>query len=271
MVICDLCASANNEFDESCRVCGQELKTNASAPAPVPAGAAGVSAVTGPPSSDHVPPSALQVSAVKSAPQTGVPPMIDQQREQEHEVSAPATTAMPGFMQTARSSESQPESVQLISASDLPDWIKQIAAADEAKAAAEAEAAISVDQPATILRRPLPGETHVGGPSTNWLSKSGAGAEPTEHWGSTEAANANWGNPESPGAHVPAQSLMAAQVPPIPVVNSADTYSYSKPKGRFSRPERSQSSSSKEPIYRRQSVQLAALIVLLALLAFTML
>jgi hypothetical protein len=285
MVICELCASANNELDEFCRVCGLALQPQANTQAPVTAGTvsqpgaatwpgASPKPVAPPSLSEQDPASALQVSAVKQAPQTGVPPMINQQQEQAHEASEPGTTAMPGFMQSARSNGPQPEPVQLISASDLPDWIKQIAAADDAKAAADeaqaaAEAAANpADPAATIVRRPLPGETLVGGPSTTWLSKSGAATPPNEHWGATEAANAHWGGMDS--AEAVASTPVPAPSPPF-IPRTADAYSTSKPKGRFSSPARTEGASVGQPVYRRRSVQLIALLALLAVLVLTML
>ena len=287
MVICELCASANNELDEFCRVCGLALQPQAHTQAPVTAGTvpqpaaaawpgASPQPVAPPLLSEQDPASALQMSAVKQAPQTGVPPMINQQQEQAHEASEPGTTAMPGFMQSARSNGPQPEPVQLISASDLPDWIKQIAAADDAKAAADeaqaaAEAAADpVDPTASIVRRPLPGETPLGGPSTTWLSKSAPATPPNEHWGATEAANANWGGKDSAetGASTPVPAATPSFVP-----GTADAYSYSMPKEHFSLPARTENASASKPMYRRQSVQLfaLALLVLLAVFALTML
>lgn len=279
MVICELCASANNELDETCRVCGQALKSEVGTRTPAPSGAASQhvsnSWSASPPMSsasnpvDHVPASALQMSAVKQAPQTGVPPMMSSQREEAE--SAPdesRSTAMPGFMQSARVSAPQPEPVQLVSASDLPEWIRQIAAADEAKAAAEAAAVQPVEPAATIARRPLPGETHAGGPSANWLSKSGAQAESSEQWGSAEVASTHWASQGSADMTAPTP---AGPETPVFARSTTDAYSTPQPKRRFSLASPATSSSSGTPLYRRQSVQLAAIVALVALIVFMML
>jgi hypothetical protein len=214
------------------------------------------------------------MSAVKQAPQTGVPPMMSGNQELEPVSSEPDSTSMPGFMSSARSTGPAPEPVQLISANDLPDWIKQIAAEDEAKARAEAEAAADAADPtATIVRRQLPGETHVGGPSTSWLSKTAAQAESSEHWGASEVASANWGAMESAEGDTHAAYEVVAPPAPAFVPSATESYSYAKPKKKVSLPARSKGTSqpSAKPVYRRQSVQLLALLVLLAVLALMML
>jgi len=277
MVICELCGSANNELDESCRVCGQALKNQTRANAPVAAAAAPASAlhpwptssaaeVNQQPSTHQRPASALQMSAVKQALQTGVPPMMNDSQDLEPVAPQPQTTSVPGFMQSPRTSGQQ-ESAQLISADDLPDWIRQIAAADEARAPAEAQAvADPTDPTASIARRPLPGETHVGGPSTTWLSKSAAAPDSNEHWGAAEAANAHWGSPGSFDDEAQAADRAVAASAPVFVPSSAETYAYPTSKKRFSMPARSSSPATTKPVYRRQSVQLLTIAVLLVVL-----
>ena len=163
---------------------------------------------------------------------------------------------------------SVPDPVQLISANDLPDWIKQIAAADSAKAEAEAQAALPhADAPATIVKRALPGETMVAAPSTNWLSKSAMqSSESPDHWDSSEIANANWGNPDTTsGANSQEYPTL---IPPTAFVPSAgSSYSTTKPKKRLSF---GSGSSSDKPIYRQQTFQLLMLVVLVALFAVFM-
>jgi hypothetical protein len=214
------------------------------------------------------------MSAVKQAPQTGVPPMMSGHQELEPVSSEPESTSMPGFMSSARSTGPAPEPVQLISANDLPDWIKQIAAKDEAKAQAEAEtAADAADPTATIVRRQLPGETHVGGPSTSWLSKTAAQTEASEHWGASEVASANWGTIDP--AEGDTNAAYEEVTPPAPVFipTPTESHSYAQPKKKLSIPTRSKGTSqpSAKPVYRRQSVQLLALLVLLAIFALMLL
>lgn len=276
MVICELCGSANNEVGESCRVCGQALKNQTRANAPVAAtsvpGAALHSWPTGSaPQADQqrpadpLPAAALQMSAVKQALQTGVPPMMNDRQDLEPPAPQPQTTSVPGFMQSSRAS-SQQESVQLISADDLPDWIRQIAAADEARAAEAQTVADLADPAASIVRRPLPGETHVGGPSTTWLSKSAAAPDSNEHWGAAEAANAHWGSPGSFDVEAQAADRAVAASAPVFVPSSAETYAYPTSKKRFSMPARSSSPATRKPVYRRQLVQLLTIAVLLVVL-----
>lgn len=217
------------------------------------------------------------MSAIKQAPQTGVPPMMSDNSQIDPISSEPEPTSVPSFMSNARPAGPIPEPVQLISANDLPDWIKQIAAEDEAKARAEAEAvtavetvAESADPVAAIGRGQMPGETVVSGPSTSWLSKSAAPAESSDRWSATDAASTSWGAVESAGGPHPSYEQAAA---PVFVPSPASAYSSAKPRKRFSMPARSKGTSqpSSRPIYRRQSVQLLALLGLLALLALMML
>lgn len=276
MVICELCGSANNEMDESCRVCGQAL----TAQAPVAAGSAWP---PGPPEWPSPPPQSgpsaeLQMSAVKQAPQTGVPPMMSGRQELEPVMSEPVTSSVPGFMNSARATGPAQEPVQLISANDLPDWIKQIAAEDEAKAQNEAKAlaeaaADPTDPSATIVRRQLPGETHVGGPSTTWLSKSAAPVESTEHWGASDVASANWGAIGASGGDTQVTYEEGVVSAPVFIPSTADAHTYARPEKKLSLPDRSKGAAqpSTRPVYRRQSVQLLALLVVLAVLALMML
>ena len=128
MLICELCGSANNELDDACRVCGLPLKTEAQASAPAPTNAAAQAATSSWPVPPHVvtppapvpapQPSPLQMSAVKQAPQTGVPPMMSDRQEIAPVAAAPDSTSVPGFMQSARTAPPQPEPVSLISAND---------------------------------------------------------------------------------------------------------------------------------------------------------
>jgi hypothetical protein len=284
MVICELCGIANDEQNESCRVCGQLLKLGVQSPAPPtpspapPAPLATSSRAAQPHEMSHAvehsPHAALQMSAVKQAPQTGVPPMMSDRQDLEAVSTGQETTSVPGFMQSARAALPQPEPIQLISGNDLPDWIKQIAAADEAKAAAEAEAealAHPADPVATNARPQLAGETQASGPSTSWLSKTGAATESREPWGSVEATGASWNSVDST---ISARPATAPAVVPAPVFvpSTVDAYSYPKPKKRFALPARSKgTSSSITPVYRRQSVQLLTIAVLLILIVLVVL
>lgn len=276
MIICELCGSANVETDEQCRVCGQALKLEHAPVAHTPTAANSAAPIPSSQSLEHTPlpeetpHRSLQMSAVSESVQSDAPPMLGGSHEEEVDQPEDSVgSVVPGFMQAGhRAQHAVPDPVQLISANDLPDWIKQIAAADTAKAEAEAQAALPhADAPATIVKRALPGETMVAAPSTNWLSKSAAqSSESPDHWDSSEIANANWGNADSTSSMSPQE--YPTLVPPTAFVPSAgSSYATAKPKKRLSF---SSGSPSGKPIYRQQTFQLFMLVILAAVFAVFM-
>ena len=275
MIICELCGSANVETEPECRVCGHSLVTeNTSAPAPIIG--------TQTPQSQRVPepavpadigviPTHLQMSAFGQDVSTGAPPMYGGGARQDVVEQADSDRSeVPTFMQAGHRTPPPPvEHVELISANDLPDWIKQIAAADAEKAQADEEAqqaANLADVPASIIRRQLPGETVVAGPSTNWLSKSSNGAESTVHWGSAEVASANWGTSETSNAQ-PVENNYPTAIPATAFVPTAREQPRLAEKGRFSRSMPFSGTGSELPIYRRPVIQLLTALIILAVLA----
>jgi hypothetical protein len=278
LIICELCGSANAETETECRVCGHNLQAAtlpaaASIPDPIhtfaPPEPADIAAI----------PSHLQMSAFAQDVSTGAPPMFGASSSQEGEAhqTTPPPQQAPSFMQAERRQIPESDSPGLISASDLPDWIKQIAADDAARAEAEIQtqaAAVQADHPATIQRRQLPGETVGSGPTTTWLSKSGAAAESSEHWSSAEAASANWGVFEPPKATststyqtpVPATAFVPAIAEPAP--------KQGKRAGRVPKPEKIKEprvkaprQRSDRPFYRQTAVQLAMIFALVMIAA----
>jgi hypothetical protein len=150
-----------------------------------------------------------------------------------------------------------PEPVNLISANDLPEWIRQIAEADAAKA--EAEAAASArdvpDAGAATAKRTLPDDAPAARPSTSWLSKTAVASDTVDHWA-----------PEAPAASEatqPAYPTIAPSQTHMPSLHELSAASAKKRKlGRGMT-----SGASGTPVYRNRLVQLAALVLLLALLA----
>jgi hypothetical protein len=185
---------------------------------------------------------------------------------------------LPGFMQESgrQSIAAAQDSVNLISANDLPDWIRQIAEADAAKAEAEemeraAKAPVASEAPASLVPKSLPGETRGSASSaTTWLSKSSAAQESGDAWATEEAAAASWGNaPVAPPAHVapPSYPTITPHTAYIPTTPSSTPESGKR--GRFSLS--SSPDSFDKPLYRSRPVQLAFLAVLLVvLLAFVL-
>ena len=276
--ICEICGTGNNEQATECRVCGNPLLSDAiQQPAHVVADSVAAQdsadSLTAQETGSHSddPPWNLQVSSVTERAPTGAPPMLNNRARQEPiEPDSSPRSQLPGFMQAgSRANGGNQESVELISANDLPSWIRQIAEADAAKEQAEAEAAQSAaaesDAPASLVKRALPGETRTSAPPTSWLSKSSAAQEPSENWASEETAAANWGSTET-SASQPTQ-------PTYPTISSGSTYAPSTYEQADSSSKRrvfgrtTSPSNSDSPIYRRRPVQLALLILLVVLLA----
>jgi len=286
LVICELCGTDNNDQDAECRVCGQPL--------PVAVAAASVqiqSAALPPPYEPASAPAHLQMSAFAKDVSTGAPPMFGETTQQEP--VAPPTSPdsyVPAFLQgERRTQQPDPEATGLISASDLPDWIKQIAAQDAAKEAEQVEqAAAQADSFNSIQRRQLPGETLGSGPRTNWLTKAAGSADASEHWSSAEAASANWGVFEPPKAEALEAPVYESVVPTTAFVPSVIEDSSSKTGGRFGRGGATEQKEAKvkqpkapkapkqstpaptgdsKPFYRNQTIQLIFLVVLVALIA----
>jgi cobalamin biosynthesis Mg chelatase CobN len=206
----------------------------------------------------------LQISSVRQSMRTGAPPMLGNAGTPDPVApDAAQRSTLPSFMQDGpRAQAPAPEPVNLISANDLPEWIRQIAEADAAKAEAEAEAAAArqlTDAPASTMKRPLPGTAPSTAPSTTWLSKSSNAADAVDHWATETTAAAEPAPPAYPTI-TPSQTYM----PSLHELSAA-----SAKKRKFSRG--MPSSTSGTPIYRNRTVQLAALVLLLALLAATIL
>jgi hypothetical protein len=121
-----------------------------------------------------------------------------------------------------------------ISEDDLPEWIRQLAAADEAKkaeelrriadaAAADSQAGVNGDP---RQRRPLPGETAAAGPATSpWLTRrertDGAETVAAASWGAIAAqAPANDGVSNESDI-VQAQAAIST-TPPEPAIAPSD-------------------------------------------------
>jgi hypothetical protein len=284
LVICELCGTGNNEMETECRVCGQPL--------PVAVAAAPVQAppVAPPPPADIATvPAHLQMSAFAQDVSTGAPPMFGETAPQEEEAPPPSPDSyVPAFLQGERHTvQPDPEATGLISANDLPDWIKQIAAQDAAKEAAQVEqAAAHADNFNSIQRRQLPGETIGTGPQTNWLTKTAGGADASEHWSSAEAASANWGVFEPPKSEALEAPVYEAAVPTTAFVPSVIEEAPAKAGGRFGRSQAEKPAKVKKeksakapkqpkvapsgdsrPFYRNQTIQLLLLVVLVALIA----
>ena len=257
MNLCDNCGTANGELETECRICGHAL-----------AGMAAPAETAAPPAASESPPTSyaaadsapeLQISSVRQSMRTGAPPMLGNAGTPDPVTpDAAQKSALPSFMQEgARAQAPAPEPVNLISANDLPEWIRQIAEADAAKAEAEAAASArqTADAPAPIAKRSLPGTESSTAPSTTWLSKSSAAAETVDHWAA-----------ESPAATEPAQ-------PAYPTITPSHTYmpslhelsAASAKKRKLGR--NTSAGASGAPVYRNRLVQLAALVLLLALLA----
>ena len=263
MNICEMCGAANGELETECRICGHPLATLTEPVATAAAQPQQNAAITERPAPVDDSPS-LQVSSFRQPTQTGAPPMLGNPHQADLvHVEPEPKRALPSFMQEGgRAHAAAPEPVELISANDLPDWIRQIAEADAAKAAAEAaEAAHAATAEVAAPKRPLPGDVPAAGPSTSWLSKSSTAQEPADPWTTTEEPTAAWGAADS----------AAPQQAPYPTISptSWTPSSYEDPgagkKSRFGRSPRA--SSSGEPVYKNRIVQLAVLVLLLALLA----
>ena len=222
------------------------------------------------PADINVIPQHLQMSAFAQDVSTGAPPMFGAASAQDATEPPPESQSdVPSFMQPGhRAPAPAVESVELISANDLPDWIRQIAAADAEKARAEEDAQMAAnmaDAPQSIIRRQLPGETVIGAPSTNWLSKKAGSEEGSEHWGTSEVASANWGTYEAPVQ--PAAEAYPTSIPATAFVPTVREQPKLAKKRRLSRGGSSSAAPSSVPIYRNPVVQLTVALVLLALVA----
>jgi hypothetical protein len=150
-----------------------------------------------------------------------------------------------------------------ISEDDLPEWIRQLAAADEAKKAEEmqraAEASAAVGKPALSTdprrRRPLPGETPIAGPATSpWLARR----ERTDV--SETVAADSWGGPAAAdGGHA------ARDVAPTPVTIPASTPEVTVAEQQ---PAPTVSAATKQPNQMRLVLLAAVVLVVVALVAF---
>jgi len=259
-----MCGAANGELETKCRICGHPVATQTEPVATAAAQPQQSAAFTERPAPFDDSPS-LQVSSFRQPTQTGAPPMLGNahQADPVHVEPEPKPT-LPSFMQEGgRVHAAAPEPVELISANDLPDWIRQIAEADAAKAAAEAaEATHAAAAEVGAPKRPLPGDVPAAGPSTSWLSKTSTAQEPADPWATTEEPTAAWGATDSVAQH---QQAPYPTISPTSWTPSAYGDTGTGKKGRFGRSQRA--SSSGEPVYKNRIVQLAVLVLLLALLA----
>jgi hypothetical protein len=290
LVICELCGTGNSELDTECRVCGQQLAVAVGAaqaqaePAAVPPPASDIASV----------PAHLQMSTFAQDVSTGAPPMFGNSAIEEPVTPPPSPDAyVPAFLQVERRTQvPDAETTGLITANDLPDWIKQIAEQDAAKEAAQVEqAAAHADNFASIQRRQLPGETLGSGPQTNWLTKTAGAADSSEHWSSAEAASANWGVFEPPKQELGEAPVYEAAVPTTAFVPAVIEDARGKSGGRSGKTKKSApkeakvkqpkaekqpkapkapksvSTGGRRPFYRSTMVQLAFLLLLVVLLA----
>ncbi|HEY8448829.1 MAG TPA: zinc-ribbon domain-containing protein [Thermomicrobiales bacterium] len=117
-----------------------------------------------------------------------------------------------------------------ISESDLPEWIRQLAEADESKRAEEARA-LQADAATTARdasgRRRLPGETPAAKPAANpWLARRERVAPPDDAaspWTSLRAAEAAESKPDEPASEErfvaePEAAAPEVATPPLPRV-----------------------------------------------------
>jgi hypothetical protein len=285
LIICEICGAANVEYDTECRICGHQFAQDQPEPSPVATGAHTAVANPAPvppepqaPKSDF--PRAERMASMNQPPATTAPPMLRTSAFAEDTITPnPAARDLPTFMQTPGRTLSSPEAMQLISANDLPDWIRQIAEADAAKAESDArEAAAQAEVPAATVRTSIETEAKASGPSTHWLSKTAAATtELVDPWTVTESVAKADPQPI-------AQSAMAAYptITPTPLY-MPDEHDERQTKPRrelFRKPDRqpapvvdrpAAAKASRKPIYRSLPVQLALLLCLAAILALLVL
>jgi hypothetical protein len=293
LIICEICGAANREFDEQCRVCGQALSPVAApapvaaaehaiapqppelaAPSPAPESTAPsppprpiVAAQPPPVVSSSSPQSPLdRLSAFGSAPATSVPPMYRSSLQQDvaamDQEQAPPS---PSFGQSTGRLLTTREPVQLISASDLPDRIRQIAEADAAKAEAEAQKAADEPQARTEVQRALQADAKASGPSTSWLTKSTGPLESRDPWDSaTASATAPAVTPTPDLPPMPAYPTIMPTPTYIPEATGSPA---SDKRGLFGRA--GGSSGERQPIYLSKPFLIAAIaaVVLLILVS----
>jgi len=213
LVVCELCGSRNGEHDTECRVCGQALTVAEMAPvavAVVPAEAVANTELAAP----H-----LQMSTFAQDVSTGTPPMFNASAPVE-ESSDPAGSAdsyVPAFLNSERRSPTaDPETAGLVSANDLPDWIRQIAEQDAAKAAEAAKLDTQTalgDHVASIQRKSLPGETVGSWARPNKLRKKGGGGGANQKFWSV-LTNPNIGVLRRVQQRIGACSSLQSRIPP---------------------------------------------------------
>jgi hypothetical protein len=156
-----------------------------------------------------------------------------------------------------------------ISEDDLPEWIRQLAAADEAKKTEErrqaAEAATVQRHPASATdpkrRRPLPGETAPTGPvASPWLSRR-------EHVdGPDTIAAGTWGT--ATAATAAAERAVTLDAAPAPL---DQPHLAAEPAGAEGAPESPQVRATSKPARLRVVLMAAIVLLVVALLAFMVL
>jgi hypothetical protein len=270
LIICEICGAANLEFHEQCRICGHQFATSEAKPAAVPAHftAEQVNGATAQSGSWAQSPQPERLSSMGQPPATSTPPLLGNPAHHPDDLfGAAAEPELPTFMQPAPRPLSAPEPVQLISASDLPDWIRQIAEDDRVKAEAEAaqraahvETAPEADAPSFAT------DSKAAGPSTNWLSKTAAVASDTvDPWSITQPT------PADARAEAPSQPHFAAYpiVTPTPIYmpEPSEKPARQMRMPRFTKAHKVASTEARRPIYRSTLVQIALLLLLVVVLA----
>lgn len=227
MIYCEMCGAANDTMSEQCHRCGHQLVAGDEPLVPAAGSAsdgetvgasigAGLeipdwlkraAAETPPappapaPAAPDLPPPGYHVAGTSSTPTT------DDLFQPEPERSGPPTrplppvptpglpNAMPDWLKSSSATPgSSPEpdaadTTTFISENDLPEWIRQIAAADAAKKVEEerrAAEAAGVAEATDTKRVVLPGGAAQSAPAANpWLSRRD-GSPRAKYWGATD-------------------------------------------------------------------------------------
>jgi hypothetical protein len=176
------------------------------------------------------PPLSIPVSRPAASVQGPTPPVDEQS------ATVPAAAARPADVS---------DTSTFISEDDLPEWIRQLAAADEAKKADEmrraSEAAAVERQPAPATdprrRRPLPGEAAPSGPATSpWLTRreraDGQDTVAADTWGAGTIQPAAIEDQATMHEAVPVAVVEPHVVPDLPVAQQEPARATAKAAGR---------------------------------------
>jgi hypothetical protein len=270
LIICEVCGAANVEYDEQCRICGNQLTPGEAQPSAVAANTLvdRAPAQIAPPATWGQTPPQDRMASMGQAPATSASPLLGNPAHHDEDLlGAAPEPELPPFMQTTARPLSAPEPVQLISASDLPEWIRQIAEADRAKAEAEAvERAAHVE--ATPVKAPpsFANDSKAAGPSTRWLSKTAAVTNDAVDPWSVSEPSVPAGQSE---ATMPPQFVAYPTVTPTPVymTESREKSKRQARMPRFAKAEKVATTEPRRPIYRNTAVQIALLVLLVVALA----